>query len=289
MDESKLTEWTTLIEKKAIRVHVGKHAAWLKQQYPDRFVGSRFVIVRKLFEKNLHLDINDVPGQKPLVSSRSLGPRFRPETWGEGLLQSPTLSQIGRMILMQLISSFQWDLQLGDIKGAFLEAGPLPERFRPLYARMPAGGIPTVPDDAVLEVVGKTCTDRTTLHRHGTVRSILPHVSSVGNVPCSMPAFISLEMKTGNYVVPWEYMLTTQHWEGKGKDLSKQFINSNKDFPIENGVCKMVSFVEPSMFRTLRQKESPCLNKRLPKTFVLHTSPKELTTNSCFKIHKFGF
>ena len=72
----------------------------------------------------------------------------------EGLLQSPTLSQIGRMILMQLISSFQWDLQLGDIKGAFLEAGPLPERFRPLYGRMPAGGIPTVPDDAVLEVIG---------------------------------------------------------------------------------------------------------------------------------------
>ena len=45
-------------------------------------------------------------------------------------------------------------LQLGDIKGAFLEAGPLPDKFRPLFAKQPAGGIPGVPSDAVLEVTG---------------------------------------------------------------------------------------------------------------------------------------
>ena len=55
---------------------------------------------------------------------------------------------------MQLIASHGWDLQLGDIKGAFLEAGPLPQKFRPLFARQPAGGIPGVPKDAVLEVIG---------------------------------------------------------------------------------------------------------------------------------------
>ena len=44
------------------------------------------------------------------------------------MLKSPTLSQIGRMLLMQVISSYQWDLQLGDIKGAFLESGPSPLR-----------------------------------------------------------------------------------------------------------------------------------------------------------------
>lgn len=43
----------------------------------------------------------------------------------EGLLKSPTLSQIGRIMLMQIILSKGWDLQLGDIKGPFLEAGPL--------------------------------------------------------------------------------------------------------------------------------------------------------------------
>ena len=63
----------------------------------------------------------------------------------EGLLQSPTLSQAGRMLVMQLIASLQWELQLGDIKGAFLEAGLLPDRFRPLLAKQPARGIPGVP------------------------------------------------------------------------------------------------------------------------------------------------
>ena len=63
----------------------------------------------------------------------------------EGLLKSPTLSQLGRMTLMQILASQRWKLQLGDMKGAFLEAGPLLTRFRPLYARLPAGGIPGVP------------------------------------------------------------------------------------------------------------------------------------------------
>ena len=119
-------------------------------------MGSRFVIVRKPLEENLHLDVHD-PDTFRVKSRWCLQGHLDPDLdqkLGEGLLQSPTLSQIGRMILMQLVTSHQWDLQLGDIKGAFLEAGPLPERFHPLFAHLPAGGIPSVPEDAVLEVVG---------------------------------------------------------------------------------------------------------------------------------------
>lgn len=43
---------------------------------------------------------------------------------------------------------------LGDIKGAFLSAGDLPQRYKPLYASLPAGGIPGVPDNALIEVLG---------------------------------------------------------------------------------------------------------------------------------------
>ena len=50
----------------------------------------------------------------------------------EGLLQSPTLSQIGRMMIMQLITS-------GDTKGAFPEAGPAAQKYRPLFAKQPIG------------------------------------------------------------------------------------------------------------------------------------------------------
>ena len=35
-----------------------------------------------------------------------------------------------------------------------MEAGPLPAKFRPLFASQPKGGIPGVPHDAVLEVTG---------------------------------------------------------------------------------------------------------------------------------------
>lgn len=48
-------------------------------------------------------------------------------------LQSPTLSQVGRNLIFLLISSFRWSMSLGDIKGAFLAAGDLPQRHRPLY------------------------------------------------------------------------------------------------------------------------------------------------------------
>ena len=71
-----------------------------------------------------------------------------------GDLQSPTLSQIGRAALFQTIASHQWTLMLGDIKGAFLSSGELPKKYRPLYARLPPGGIPGVPEDALIEVIG---------------------------------------------------------------------------------------------------------------------------------------
>ncbi|CAE7795640.1 Copia protein [Symbiodinium microadriaticum] len=54
----------------------------------------------------------------------------------------------------ELIASFRWKLMLGDIKGAFLASGDLPAKYRPLYARLPAGGIPGVPCDALIEVIG---------------------------------------------------------------------------------------------------------------------------------------
>ena len=75
----------------------------------------------------------------------------------EGKLQSPTLNQLSCMVLMQTIASLGWDLQLGDIKSAFLEAGQLEERWRQLYAHQPPGGIPGLPSDATVEILGNIC------------------------------------------------------------------------------------------------------------------------------------
>ena len=156
VDESKSVEWNTLLEKGAIKIHYGKRAHKIKQDHPDRFMGSRFVIIRKALEEGRNVDVNDESSFK--VKSRwclqgHLDPDLDSKAL-EGLLQSPTLSQMGRTVLMQLLASYKWGLQLGDIKGAFMEAGPLPSKYRPLFAHQPKGGIPGLPHDAVIEVVG---------------------------------------------------------------------------------------------------------------------------------------
>ena len=49
------------------------------------------------------------------------------ELVGSGATQSPTVSQLGRMLSCQMIVSHGWNLQLEDIRGAFLEAD-VPDR-----------------------------------------------------------------------------------------------------------------------------------------------------------------
>ena len=156
VDESKRIEWQTILDKHAVKIHYGKRAQALREKHADRFIGSRFVITKKATEEDKPIRDDD-PNSYRIKSRWCLQGHLDPDLDRKveaGLLQSPTLSQMGRMLLMQLISSFQWVLQLGDIKGAFLEAGPLPAEFRPLLARQPAGGIPGVPPDAILEVTG---------------------------------------------------------------------------------------------------------------------------------------
>jgi len=92
-----------------------------------RFIGSRFVLARKPVGEGKAVDPTDhttyvVKGRWCLQGHLDPDLKLKAE---EGLLKSPTLSQIGRIMLMQIILSKGWDLQLGDIKGPFLEAGPL--------------------------------------------------------------------------------------------------------------------------------------------------------------------
>lgn len=157
IDTSKRAEWSTILEKQAVRIHYGKRAEQIKQQHPDRFIGSRFVVTRKAVDEEIPIHLDD-PATYKYKSRWRLQGHLHPDLdqkAQEGSLQSPTLSQIGRMLLMQLAASHKRKLELGDIKGAFMEAGPLPAKSRPLFASQPAGGIPGLPANAVIEVEGK--------------------------------------------------------------------------------------------------------------------------------------
>eukprot|EP00435_Cladocopium_sp_Y103_P023253 s2636_g5.t1 len=123
IDEGKLLEWQTLLSKNnAVKLHYGKAAEHIRQTRSDRFIGSRFVLTRKPLEEGQDINMHDlstftVKGRWCLQGH--LDPDLEVKAQA-GLLKFPTLSQIGRMILMQILASKNWQLQLGDIKGAFL-------------------------------------------------------------------------------------------------------------------------------------------------------------------------
>lgn len=51
---------------------------------------------------------------------------------------SLTLAQLSKNIPLQLLVSFSWDMNLGDIKGSFLQADV---NAKPVYSELPPGGV----------------------------------------------------------------------------------------------------------------------------------------------------
>lgn len=146
VDKSKTVEWETLLGKQAVRVWSGKQAKRIIQSFSHRFIGSRFVIVRKVDEEGTRI-------KSRLCLQGHLDPDFEDKIQS-GACHSPTLHAISRALVLQILASKGWLLQLGDIKGAFLEAGPLDKKYTPLYAKQPPGGVPGLHPDDVIEVVG---------------------------------------------------------------------------------------------------------------------------------------
>lgn len=147
IDEANIAEWNTITAKHAGRVVLGDEAMEVRKRFSHRIMGSRFVLTIKQEE--------DAPARTKArwCLQGHLDPDLS-EKASSGDLQSPTLSQVGRNLIFQLLASHRWQMRLGDIRGAFLCAGDLPVKYKPLYARLPPGGIPGVPDDALIEVLG---------------------------------------------------------------------------------------------------------------------------------------
>ena len=111
---AKDTEWKKLEEKGAVRILSGASAEKAKAQFGDRFIPSRFVVTR--------------PGLEEFKAGCCLRGYLDPDVMelaGSGATQSPTVSQLGRMLSCRMILSNGWDLQLGDTRGALLEADAL--------------------------------------------------------------------------------------------------------------------------------------------------------------------
>ena len=123
-----MTECNTLINKGAVRLVPAGQAEWIQQHQSHRIMGSRFkVITKKAMEDVIE---NGLVPQPDYLEHWKIKARFclqghlDPDLSDKaeaGQLQSPTLSHIARTVLFQLLATFKWTLQLGDVQGAFLE------------------------------------------------------------------------------------------------------------------------------------------------------------------------
>ena len=59
VDDSKCAKWETILEKGAVCVHYGRRATEIRERHSDRFIGSRFMIVKKAMEENQPIDDDD--------------------------------------------------------------------------------------------------------------------------------------------------------------------------------------------------------------------------------------
>ena len=113
VEHDKDTKWKKLEEKGAVRILTGASAEKAKAQFGDRFIPSRFVTR---------------PGPEEFKARWCLRGYLDPDVMElpcSGATQSPTVSQLGRMLSCQMIVSDGLELQLRDIRGAFLEADAL--------------------------------------------------------------------------------------------------------------------------------------------------------------------
>ena len=148
IDESKVVEWSTLLhEKGVIEVINPKQADEIRTRQPNRIMSSRFVITKKVED-----------GQTRMKSRWCLRGHHDPDLVKKvlsGKCHSPTLSQLGRNVLLQLIVSHKWTMNLGDIKGAFLEADVSEQlEQNPVFAELPPGGVPGVAPGSLVRIRG---------------------------------------------------------------------------------------------------------------------------------------
>ena len=149
IDDAKVIEFihTLQDEKKALKVVPPKQAMKIRKDRPNRIMTSRFVVTNKVED-----------GNSKIKARWCLRGHHDPDLITKilsGKCHSPTLSQLARSVVLQLIVSNKWEMNLGDIKGAFLEADVREQALKnPVYAEMPPGGVPGISSGSLVQVLG---------------------------------------------------------------------------------------------------------------------------------------
>ena len=142
---AKSKEWQKLLGTGAIKVYSGPEAEILRKQIdPGRVLKSRFVKTRRPHPK--------LPGKTELKCRWCVKGYLDPDA--ESLQrQAPTLSGDGLAMVLQMIASRGWLLEIADVEGAFLQGKPLRRDAGPIYVDMPKEDVPGAAPDSLVQLV----------------------------------------------------------------------------------------------------------------------------------------
>jgi len=140
-------EWNTLHTDKGALVPISpEESCRVLTTTPDRVIPSRLVLTEKVN------DAGDAEAKARLTGRGDKDPDVL-SLVREGKTASPTISSNGRLTALQTIASCKFQLQLGDVTGAFLESDPLVRERGELYLKQPSVGIPGLDKSQLPKVI----------------------------------------------------------------------------------------------------------------------------------------
>ena len=105
-------------------IQTGTISRILRNQVPhDQIMRCRWILTWKPVDDDTNMSKNKVKAKARLVILGYLDPQLE-----ELPRDSPTLGRNAKMLLLQLIASYGWDLRSFDVKAAFLQGKPQPGR-----------------------------------------------------------------------------------------------------------------------------------------------------------------
>eukprot|EP00435_Cladocopium_sp_Y103_P072195 s58_g39.t1 len=138
---------TVIDDKQALRPLTVEQSRKIRQTMSDRIVPSRLVLVEKLGED----------GQSVVKARWTARGDKDPDLLAlirQGSTQSPTISSNGRYTVLQTIASHQFEMQLGDVTGAFLEGDELERPAGKLFMAPPRNfDLPGYDSEQLFEVI----------------------------------------------------------------------------------------------------------------------------------------
>ena len=157
-------------------------------------------------------------------------------------------------------------MHLGDIKGAFLEAGPIPDKNRPLFAHQLPGGIPGLdPNDAV-EILGNLygANDAPSQwYREFDAQARAAGFTKSMFDPC-LYYFRDSSSSAVSGVLGAHVDDTITG--GRVSSIRRRLRNCVHVFLTASGALVPVSFVAPCTFKTLGPLRSPFTKRPMPNT-----------------------